>query len=74
MVKQQTNTHVRLDKWLWAARFYKTRAIARQAIEGGKVEINGTRAKHGKPVQLHMQIKFRSGFDVREVEVITLTD
>ena len=42
---QLLKTRVRLDKWLWAARFYKTRSIAKQAIEGGKVHCDGSRAK-----------------------------
>jgi ribosome-associated heat shock protein Hsp15 len=42
---------VRLDKWLWAARFYKTRSAAAQAVDGGKVDINGERAKRARLVQ-----------------------
>ena len=52
---------VRLDKWLWAARFYKTRAIARQAIEGGKVRCEGIRAKPGKTVEPGMTIRLQQG-------------
>ena len=43
-------TKVRLDKWLWAARFFKTRSLAKQAIEGGKVHYNGARSKVSKDV------------------------
>ena len=43
-------TAVRLDKWLWAARFYKTRSLATAAVAGGKVHVNGERAKPAKPV------------------------
>jgi ribosomal 50S subunit-recycling heat shock protein len=43
---------IRLDKWLWAARFFKTRALASAAIAGGKVHVNGGRAKPAKPVQV----------------------
>ena len=46
----QGNVSTRLDKWLWAARFYKTRAIAKQMIDGGKVFYNGQRSKSGKAV------------------------
>lgn len=42
---------VRLDKWLWAARFFKTRGLARGAIEGGRVHLNGQRVKPSRPVQ-----------------------
>ena len=47
---------VRLDKWLWAARFFKTRALSVQAIEGGKVRVNGERAKPAKEVRIGMEI------------------
>ena len=44
---------VRLDKWLWAARFYKTRALATEAVQGGRVHLNGQRAKPSKDVRLY---------------------
>lgn len=47
---------VRLDKWLWAARFYKTRALAREAIDGGKIRISGVKAKPAKEVAEGMEI------------------
>ena len=52
---------VRLDKWLWAARFYKTRALAAEAIAGGKVQVNGDRVKRAKPVQEGDEIRIRQG-------------
>jgi len=64
----------RLDKWLWAARFYKTRAIAKQMIDGGKVFYNGQRTKSGKAVIIGDIIKIRQGFDEKEIEVIALAD
>lgn len=67
-------TSARLDKWLWAARFYKTRAIAKQMIDGGKVFYNGQRAKSGKAVVIGDSIKIRQGFDEKEVIVIALAD
>lgn len=52
---------VRLDKWLWAARFFKTRALAAEAVDGGKVEVNGDRAKRAKLVQASDEIRLRQG-------------
>ena len=65
---------VRLDKWLWAARFFKTRSLARAAVEGGKVEIDQVRAKPGKSVQVGMHVLVRIGFDRREFIVDALSD
>lgn len=47
---------VRLDKWLWAARFFKTRALAHAAVEGGKVSVNGGRAKPGREVSVGQEL------------------
>lgn len=52
---------VRLDKWLWAARFFKTRALAAEAIDGGKVDVHGERAKRAKLVQAGDEIRLRQG-------------
>ncbi|KAA0012658.1 ribosome-associated heat shock protein Hsp15 [Billgrantia pellis] len=65
---------VRLDKWLWAARFFKTRALAKKAIEGGKVHYNGARAKTSKSVEVGARIRVPQGWDVWEVEVMALSD
>ena len=65
---------VRLDKWLWAARFYKTRTIAKTMIEGGKIHYNGQRAKVSKMVELGALIKLRQGNEEKEVEVLALSD
>jgi ribosome-associated heat shock protein Hsp15 len=65
-------TPIRLDKWLWSARFYKTRAIAKQMIDGGKVFYNGQRTKSGKSVSVGDMIRVRQGFDEKEVLVIAL--
>src|SRR3954467_4312271 len=54
-------SRVRLDKWLWAARFFKTRAIAATAIETGKVEVNGERAKRAKQLQVGDSLRIRLG-------------
>ncbi|HIF9382501.1 TPA: ribosome-associated heat shock protein Hsp15 [Photobacterium damselae] len=60
---------VRLDKWLWAARFYKTRSIARSMIEGGKVQYNGQRSKPSKIVEVGAEIKLRQGNDEKTVTI-----
>lgn len=65
---------VRLDKWLWAARFYKTRSIAKAMIEGGKIHYNGQRAKTSKLVEIGAIIKLRQGNEEKEVEVLALSD
>jgi ribosome-associated heat shock protein Hsp15 len=67
-------TKVRLDKWLWAARFFKTRSLAKQAIEGGKVHFNGARSKVSKEVELGATLTIRQGLDEKEVEIIALSD
>jgi ribosome-associated heat shock protein Hsp15 len=61
--------NVRLDKWLWAARFYKTRSLARDAVQSGKVQYNGQRSKPGKIVELGADIKIPQGFDLKDVVV-----
>jgi ribosome-associated heat shock protein Hsp15 len=50
---------VRVDKWLWAARFFKTRSLATEAVAGGKVEVNGERAKPAKSVKPGDEIRLR---------------
>ena len=64
---------VRLDKWLWAARFFKTRALAKAAIEGGKVQHRGERCKPGKEPKIGDEYVIRSGFDERTVVVRALS-
>lgn len=51
----------RVDKWLWAARFYKTRSHAAEAIAGGKVQVNGERVKRAKPLQVGDEVRIRQG-------------
>jgi len=65
---------IRLDKWLWAARFYKTRAIARDMVQGGKVHYNGQRAKPSKTVELGAVLKLAQGVDEKVVTVMKLLD
>ena len=52
---------LRLDKWLWAARFYKTRSLAATAIEGGKVHVNGERVKRSRVLAEGEEVRIRSG-------------
>lgn len=56
---QQRTAHIRLDRWLWAARLFKTRALAARAIAAGKVQVNGARAKAAKAVQAGDRVRVR---------------
>ena len=58
---QSDDSKTRLDKWLWAARFYKTRSLAADAIAGGKVHVNGERVKRARPVQVGDEVRIRLG-------------
>jgi ribosome-associated heat shock protein Hsp15 len=71
--KEAADNAIRLDKWLWAARFYKTRALAREMIDGGKVHYNGQRSKPSKTVELNAEIKLRQGNEERTIIVLALT-
>ena len=65
---------VRLDKWLWAARFYKTRSIARNMVDGGKVHYNGQRSKPSKIVELGAVIALRQGNEEKTVTIGRMSD
>lgn len=65
---------VRIDKWLWAARFFKTRSLAKQAIEGGKVHVDGQRVKPSKDIELGTTLTIRQGWDDKEVVVVALSE
>ena len=65
---------VRLDKWLWAARFFKTRAKAKQAIDGGKVHIDGIRGKSSKEIQQGDELVIRQGWDEKTVTVTAVSN
>lgn len=73
-MKEKAFEGIRLDKWLWAARFYKTRAVAREMIEGGKVHYNGQRSKPSKIVELNAMLTLRQGNDERTVKVLGITE
>ena len=65
---------IRLDKWLWAARFYKTRTIAKEAIEKGKVRINNMKCKPGREPKIGDTITLRIGIYEKTVTIFALSD
>jgi len=65
---------IRLDKWLWAARFFKTRKLAKEAIDGGKFHYNGFRSKVSKKVEIGASLSIRQGFYMKTVIVKKLSD
>ena len=71
---QSDSTTVRLDRWLWASRFFKTRALAKQAIEGGKVHLNGQRSKPGRAVSCGEMLAIRRGYDLYTIVIIGLAE
>lgn len=70
----QQNDSIRLDKWLWACRFYKTRALAKSMIEGGKVHYNDQRCKASRQVEIGATIKLAQGTDEKTVIVMGLSE
>jgi ribosome-associated heat shock protein Hsp15 len=68
------NAGVRLDKWLWAARFFKTRALATAAVKGGKVHLDGRRTKPSHPVGIGDRYQIRRAFERYEIVVTGLAD
>jgi ribosome-associated heat shock protein Hsp15 len=73
-VSGEAGAPVRLDKWLWAARFFKTRALAAEAIEGGKVQVNGERAKRAKALRPGDRVRVRLGPYEHLVTVVALSE
>lgn len=65
---------MRVDKWLWAARFFRTRSLAKAAIEGGKVHHQGERVKVSKDIRIGMELAIRQGFEEKTVVVRQLTE
>jgi len=72
--QNQPSDHIRIDKWLWACRFYKTRALAKMAINGGKIEYQGHKCKPSRFVQLEDEVKLRQGFDEKAVIIKGLSE
>lgn len=65
---------VRADKWLWAARFFKTRSLAKDAIESGKVQMNGTKIKVSRELQVGDVLTIRQGHATKQEEKIIVVD
>ncbi len=77
MLKQHEDFAVesmRVDKWLWAARFFKTRSVAKAAIEGGKVHHEGERVKVSKEIRVGMELTIQQGFDRKTVTIKALSN
>lgn len=74
MTDQARPEKLRLDKWLWAARFFKTRSLAKAAIEGGKVQLGGHRVKVSREIAVGDMLRIRQGWDEKEVIVKALSD
>lgn len=71
---QQNNVEsMRVDKWLWSARFFKTRSLSKAAIEGGKIHHNGERVKVSKDVRIGMELTIRQGFDQKTIVIKQLS-
>jgi ribosome-associated heat shock protein Hsp15 len=74
MTKSKIDISVRLDKYLWSARCYKTRALARSVVQSGKVKYNGQSCKPSKIVEVGAFIRFPQGYDIKEIEIIEILD
>lgn len=70
----ELTSSVRVDKWLWAARFFKTRRLAHAAIEGGKIHIDGQKCKASKKIIVGLELKIRQGYAYKIVKVVALSD
>ncbi|MCE5180686.1 MAG: RNA-binding protein [Betaproteobacteria bacterium] len=73
MKEKEESGRLRIDKWLWAARFFKTRSLASDAVEGGKVHLNGIRVKPAKTVNLGDRLEIRIGCFQFVVDVLGLS-
>ncbi|MBM28335.1 MAG: RNA-binding protein [Halieaceae bacterium] len=72
--KPDNTDKVRIDKWLWAARFFKTRTLAKTAIEGGKVQLAGQRVKVSREITAGDVLRIRQGWDERDVVVKAVSE
>ena len=64
---------MRVDKWLWAARFFKTRSLAKAAIEGGKVQLDGQRVKVSREITTGDRLTIRQGWDEKSITIVGLS-
>ncbi|WP_417909300.1 RNA-binding S4 domain-containing protein [Candidatus Electronema sp. PJ] len=74
MNHEQQESVVRIDKWLWAARFFKTRALASAAVSGGHVQVGGSRVKPSRNVQVGNRLQIKRGEEVFEIDVLALSE
>ena len=72
-LEQHANDSMRVDKWLWAARFFKTRSFAKAAIEGGKVHHDSERVKVSKEIRVGMELTIMQGFEKKTVVIKALS-
>ena len=73
MPEQTAPDKVRIDKWLWAARFFKTRSLAAKAVNGGQVQVNGARVKPSRGVQPGEELRIRRGTDECTVVILAVS-
>ena len=73
-ITEPARPEVRLDIWLWAARFFKTRALSKQAIAGGKVEVDGATPKSSKAVHVGNRLQITRGEDRYEIDILALSE
>lgn len=71
--EQEEGQRLRLDKWLWAARFFKTRALASEAVQGGHVQLNGGRVKPSRALRVGDQLQIRKGSLTFTITVLLLS-
>lgn len=74
IAETESSDRIRIDKWLWAARFFKTRSLAAQAVDGGKVKLNDDRVKAAKAVRIGDRISIQIGYSEWIVAVLGLSD
>ncbi|WP_191601739.1 ribosome-associated heat shock protein Hsp15 [Marinomonas algicola] len=72
--KQPAPQAIRLDKWLWAARFYKTRSLCKDAIDGGKVSYNGAKGKASRSVEVGATLTLKLGYDEKTVVIKAISE